>query len=178
MIILTNDPSIGGWGWAVIKLSSMGTEIIESGCIKTESEAKKRRIRKSDDLIRRLDEINHTLLEVIEKHKVEWFLCEAPHGSQNAAGAKMIGAVTGVMSALAASLEIPVEWYSEGDAKKHLLNKRSASKQETIDCIIKEYGDGWVTNVKYKDEAVADALAVYHVGRESPALRYAANQNE
>ena len=45
--ILTNDPSLTAWGWVVLR----GNAIVEAGCIKTESQAKKRRIRKGDDRI-------------------------------------------------------------------------------------------------------------------------------
>jgi Holliday junction resolvasome RuvABC endonuclease subunit len=60
-------------------------------------------------------------------------------------------------------MKIPVEWYSEMDAKKYLVGKRSATKQDTINAIEQEYGDKWVTGTKYIDEAVADAIAIYHV---------------
>ena len=173
MRILTNDPSIAAWGWAVIEYQSGQASILDSGCIKTESEHKKRRIRKSDDTARRLEIISQELLRVTKKYKVEWVVSEAPHGSQSASAAIMIGAVAGLMVAFCVTLGLPLEWYSEGDAKKHLLNKRSATKNETVDCIIKVYGKKWSTGIKYKDEAVADALAVFHVAEAtSPALKH------
>ena len=48
--ILTNDPSMTAWGWAV--LSGSG-KVYKTGCIKTSPEQKKRRIRKGDDTVRR-----------------------------------------------------------------------------------------------------------------------------
>lgn len=177
MKILTNDPSITAWGWAVIHMEKGRLRILDTGCIKTESEATKRRIRKSDDLTRRLEEISKELVRIHEKHGIDWILSEAPHGSQSAVAAKMIGAVAGILSSFATVLELPVEWYSEHDAKKHLLGKRSATKKEIINAIVDIYGDQWRLDIKYKDEAVADALAVFHVGRESSqALIYALNQ--
>jgi hypothetical protein len=42
-----------------------------------------------------------------------------------------------------------------------------------MDCIISIYGDTWYRDTKYKDEAVADALAVFHVAEAtSPALKH------
>jgi Holliday junction resolvasome RuvABC endonuclease subunit len=69
------------------------------------------------------------------------------------------------------TLEIPVEWYSEMDSKKFVLGKKAAVKSEMIEAIKKLYDVPW-KNIKYHDEAVADAIAVYHtaVGL-SPTLK-------
>jgi len=159
LIILTNDPSITGWGYAVLDSKD---NILASDCIKTAPLHKKRRTRKGDDTVRRVSEINHRLLRVIRHYKVSYILTELPHGSQNASAAVMIGIVTGIVQTLSDALEIGVEWYSEMDAKKCLLGKNSATKKETIDAIDKVYDVKW-KGVKYKDEAVADALAVHYV---------------
>ena len=157
LTILTNDPSFTGWGWAIIR----NDVVINIGCIKTAPENKKKRIRKSDDTIRRIQEINTILLRVIRKYHVNYILSEAPHGSQSAVAAVMIGVVTGVAQTISDALEIPIEWYSEEDSKKCVLGKRSATKKEMIEAIDKIYIVPWF-NVGYKDEAVADAMAIYH----------------
>ena len=164
--VLANDPSLTGWGYAIIEPPN---NIIEVGCIKTGAENKKRRIRKGDDTIRRVSEINHELLKVIRHHKINYILSELPHGSQNASAATMVGIVSGIAQTIADTLNLPIDWYSEGDAKKHLLNKRSATKQETIDAIKSLYHVPWF-GIKYKDEAVADALAIYHVALSESSL--------
>lgn len=158
MRIFTNDPSFTAWGWAVVE----GNKIIACGCIKTESEHKKRRIRKGDDTTRRITEINLQLLKIMKTHKVDFLLAELPHGSQNASAAQMIGAVVGILCSMSVCLDIGIEWFSEMDAKKNLFNKKSATKQETIDAIDALYDVPWF-NTKYKDEAVADALAIHAV---------------
>lgn len=167
LTVLTNDPSFTAWGYAIIKDS----KIIESGCIKTAPENKKSRIRKSDDTVRRISEINKILLELIRRHGVDFILSEAPHGSQNASAAVMIGIVAGMIQTISDTLEIPVEWYSEMDSKKFVLGKKAAVKSEMIEAIKKLYDVPW-KNIKYHDEAVADAIAVYHtaVGL-SPTLK-------
>jgi len=177
MRVLTNDPSMTAWGWAVVSLSEDQTIVLKTGCIKTESEYKKRRIRKSDDRVRRLGLLTHELDTIIRDFGVEWLLTETPHGSQSASAALMIGAVLGVIATLATCHRLPIEWYSENDAKKHLAGTGTLSKANTIKLISEEYGRDWITHTKYIDEAVADALAVFHVGRmTSPALTFAANQ--
>jgi len=161
LTILTNDPSFRAWGYAVLDTEG---QIFEAGCIKTEPEQKKRRIRKGDDTVRRISEINKTLLEIIRRYNVNYILSELPHGSQNASAAAMIGGVTAVMQTLSDSLGIAIEWYSEADAKKCLSGQRSMTKQATIDCINEYYRVPW-TGKKYKDEAIADALAIYDVAK-------------
>jgi len=169
MTILACDPSLTAWGWVVINLKG---KIIDAGCIKTAPSSKKLRIRKGDDRCRRVSEINQKLLPIIEKYNVRFILSEQPHGSQSAIAAVMIGICLGVVQTLADSLRIGIEWYSEGDCKKCLLGKRSATKEETIQAIKKYYPDMIFTGTKYVDEAVADAMAVYYYGvKNSNILR-------
>ena len=165
-MILTNDPSLTAWGYAVINSDGI---VRDAGCIKTSSESKARRIRKGDDRVRRISEINHILLLKIRDWGVGYILSELPHGSQTASAAVMIGITAGIAQTLADSFKLGIEWYSEGDAKKHLLNKRSATKQEVINAISEHYDIPW-TGVKYKDEAIADAMAIYHVAQDQSSM--------
>ena len=166
--ILTNDPSMTAWGWAIL---NKGGVVLATGCIRTAPEQKKRRIRKSDDTSRRASDIIHKLHELILTFDVKYILSESPHGSQNASAAVMIGMVTGIVQTMADVLAIGIEWYSEGDSKKALLGKLSATKQETIDAIKNIYPEiTW--GFKYSDEAIADALSVYHCALQySPTLK-------
>lgn len=167
--ILTNDPSFTAWGWVI--LSGDGT-IFKTGCIKTASEQKKRRIRVSDDRIRRTMEITQYLLKLIKDHNITFILSEAPHGSQNASAAVMIGIVTGILVGISETLSIPMEWYSEQDSKKAVLGKKAATKEDMIEAIDRLYEMDW-TGTKYIDEAVADALAVHYVATlQSPTLKF------
>jgi len=166
--ILACDPSFTGWGYAVMR----GDAVHESGCIRTIPEAKKRRIREGDDRVRRTSEIIQVLLTLIKSHNIALIVSELPHGSQNAKAAIMMGVVVGIVQTLSDTLKIPVEWYSENDAKKALLGKISAAKQEVINAIDQEYQVDW-TNTKYIDEALADSIAIYHVAKkQSPLIKY------
>jgi Holliday junction resolvasome RuvABC endonuclease subunit len=165
--ILACDPSSTAWGWAVIQNHTR----IDSGCIKTKTEAKKRRIRQTDDFSRRVNEIATALLKIIEEHKIEFILTEIPHGSQTYKGALMIGMVIGVIQTTSVWSGIPVEEYSEGDAKKALLGRISASKAEVI-AAVEETFEVRLMGPKYVREAVADALAIYNVAHmTSPTLQ-------
>ena len=81
----------------------------------------------------------------------------------------MIGIVTGVVQTLSDALELGVEWYSEMDAKKCLLGKNSATKREVIAAIDNIYDVDW-KGIKYKDEAVADSLAVHNVAKTQSSI--------
>jgi Holliday junction resolvasome RuvABC endonuclease subunit len=176
MRVLTNDPSITAWGWAVVEFKNAIPSVLDSGCIKTSSEATKRRIRKSDDRVRRFEIISRELQNIHKEYNLAWVLSELPHGSQSASAAVMIGATAGILTAFGVCNELPIEWFSEGDAKKHLLGKRNAAKLEIINAIKNVYGESWYTDTKYIDEAVADALAIFHAGKDlSPALKHSYN---
>jgi len=166
--ILACDPSFTAWGYAVLR----NKDILEHGCIKTKTEGKKRRIRKSDETSQRISELVNRLKDVIEMHGVNYIVSEAPHGSQSAVAAVMMGAVVGLLQSMAICLDIPIEWYSEGDAKKAVLGKISASKEEMIKAINKRYDVEW-TKVGYRNEAVADALAIHYVAcQQSPTIKF------
>jgi Holliday junction resolvasome RuvABC endonuclease subunit len=166
--ILANDPSICAWGYSVLDQNG---NVLDFGCIKTESGGKKMRIRKSDDRTRRVHEINERLLSMIKKYNVEYMVSELPHGSQNASAAVMIGACIGIMQTLSDTLQIGLEWFSENDSKKCALGKSTAEKKEMIEAMSKIYDIKW-TGTKYIDEAVADSLAIHYVAsKDSPALK-------
>lgn len=166
MNILTNDPSFTAWGWAIV--DEVGN-VVDSGCIKTAPETKKKRIRKSDDRINRMEWIIDILYNLIDEYNVEFILFEAVHGSQNAQAAIMMGAVTGIIVTIAKSRDIPFESYSEQDAKKTLLGKKAATKEDIIEAIDRIYEVDW-TRIKYIDEAVADALAIHNVATKQSQL--------
>lgn len=173
MKILANDPSFTAWGWAVIDTEK--DKIVEVGCIKTAPEHKKRRIRAGDDKVRRTTEIAQAILAILDKHDIELILSELPHGSQNANAAVMMGVVMGVLVGISESSHIAIEYYSEQDAKKALLGRKSATKDATVKAIEQLYNVPWSwKGVKYHDEAVADAIAIYHVAKgQSTIIKWA-----
>ncbi len=118
-----------------------------------------------------MSEINTELLGIINNWGVNYIISELPHGSQSASAAVMIGICTGVMQTIADALKLGIEWYSEADAKKAIINRRSASKQDIINAITDTYKVPWAS-AKFKNEAIADAMAVYHCARQqSPVLK-------
>jgi len=165
--VLACDPSFTAWGWVVLQNHT----VIDSGCIKTSPEAKKRRIRQGDDRVRRTSEIIVSLMEIIGEHKISFIVSELPHGSQNAKAAIMMGVVVGILQAISELWDIPIEWYSENDAKKALLGRISSSKAQVIEAINQAF-ETTLVGPKYVQEAVADSLAIYNVATlQSPTLK-------
>ena len=66
-------------------------------------------------------------------------------------------------------MDIGVEWYSEADAKKCVSGKRSVGKDEMVQIISKLYNVPW-KGVKWHDQGVADALAVFHAARQQSSV--------
>lgn len=169
-VIIAFDPSITAWGWAAVNIVT--GEVIGAGCIKTSSESKQRRIRKGDDRVRRVAEINEDILRLHQTYDIQLIVTEQPHGSQSAVAAVMIGIVIGMIQTFSQCMGIPVEYYSEGDSKNTLLKKRSATKDEMKEAISKHYKIPW-TGVGFRDEAIADAMAVFHCAtKTSSTVQY------
>lgn len=172
--VLTNDPSLTAWGWAVINENGI---VLEAGCIKTESQTTKMRIRAGDDRTRRIGQILNVLVPVIREHKIDYILSELPHGSQNYNAAVMVGMVPGIIETLSACFDVAVEWFSESDSKKCILGRGEFSKQDMVKAIHKVFPEYAFSGIKYKDEAIADALAIYHTAsKNSSTLKIFKNQ--
>jgi Holliday junction resolvasome RuvABC endonuclease subunit len=154
--ILTNDPSVTAWGYAVLDL--YGT-VYAARAIKTHP-GEARRIYNDDR--RRYTEIISELLDVIKTHNVSYILAEAPHGSQNATAAKMVGFTSGAIVTMSLSLGLPLEQFSEHDVKMGLFGKKNVEKSEMEDFIYPQYPTIVKPRYKWISEAVADSIGVYH----------------
>ncbi len=165
--ILTNDPSITAWGWAVVTPNG---RVIKVGCIRTKPSGKVLRIRKGDDRVRRITEITSALRKVIKKHKIKFIVSELSHGSQSSVAAVALGVSTAILQTIGDCLKIPVEWFSEADAKKAVAGKRSVAKDEMVTIINNLYDDVPWKGVKWKDQGIADALAVFHVAEQQSSI--------
>ena len=172
--VLTNDPSTRGWGMAVIDFDG---NVLAVECIKTGKQNKVRRIRKGDDDMRRVSEINQVIKRLIEDYNVIHLLSELPHGSQNAGAAKSIGMVAAMMQTWADSKNLSIDWFSENDVKKYLFGRSSVTKQEMINKI-KTIRDVPWTDTQYKDEGIADAIGIYEFALVSSSTVKILNNQE
>lgn len=172
--IMACDPSLTAFGIVVLR----NNLVIDHGVVATKPEAKKRKIREGDDMVRRTRELLQALVRVINKHNVTYIVTELPHGSQNSRGAIMIGIVMGIMESMNTLRNIPVEYYSEADAKKAVVGRISATKKQIIEAVDELYEVKWQYKpsgkpLEYYNEAVADALAIYYCAEcSSPTLKF------
>lgn len=161
--VLTNDPSMVAWGWAILNIDGV---VVDCGAIKTTPSPKKLNVRKGDDRIRRIKELNLELMRIMDKYQPSLILSEQPHGSQSASAALMIGITAGVMQTISDTYHTPIEWYMESEAKKAVSGKRSVGKDEMVVIIQGRYAasfqQNWWKQTKWENQAIADALAVYY----------------
>lgn len=160
--VLTLDPSLTAFGYAIVD----GYQVIESGCIKTKPSNKVLKIRKGDDRIRRISELLNVFQILFEKYPIKYIVSEQPHGSQSASAATSLGMMLGIVQTMAVFMNVNVEWYSENESKRCILYKNEATKQEMVDAVRAKQYTGWFREGNGKkaiNEAVADAIAVYHV---------------
>jgi Holliday junction resolvasome RuvABC endonuclease subunit len=166
--VLCLDPSLTAFGWVVVK----DDEVLGKGCIKTKPSSKKLNIRMGDDRVRRISEINHVLLDAVKKHNVAYIVSEQPHGSQSSSAAVTLGISLALITTMANTLEIGLEWYSEAESKQCALGRTEATKQEMVDRM-KELYDGWFQDKDGKkavNEAVADSLAIHYVAKKNSSI--------
>ncbi len=166
--ILTNDPSMTAWGWTI--LDKFGS-VCASGAIKTKPTEKKLRIRVGDDNIRRITEVNVELLRIIKKYNPSLILGELPSGgSQSSIAATMLAYATAILQSIAVTSDIPIEWFSEGDCKMAVCGRRSIEKGAMVTLMRDKNPTMPFLNVKWRDEAVADSLAVYWAAKKQSSI--------
>lgn len=162
-LLLSLDPSKTCTGYVVYDPDE--NEILESGIFKVEPEDHKR---KTDQYVEEADLYTHFLLDVFLKWGFNHIVTEYPHGSQSATASRALSMVNSIISAFSHLIlyKKPIT-YLESDAKQGYFGKRDVSKEETREAMHKEYPDykpalrgGDV--VKYKDEAICDALLILH----------------
>lgn len=146
------------------------------GCIETKPSKKKVNLRAGDDLVRRVVEIHTVLHEILKRCRIDLIVAELPHGSQNHKGAIMIGTVVGILQTLANFKGIPLEWYSEKDAKTAAGLTDGSSKQMVMDKMAKRFGLRYeykTNKERRQQEAMADAMLIYHAALvHSPFLAH------
>lgn len=176
--VLAVDPSLTAFGWAVVPVKTP-TIVYLSGCIKTKSSDKKLKIRKGDQRIARVQIINKNLLDLIREIDIVLIVAEQPHGSQSAGAAVSLGLMIGILQTLSDSFDLPIEWYSEHEAKKFNLQNHKVTKLEMIEAMSSIFSNWHLPGYGNKaiNEAVADSLAVYNTALfYSPLLKYLKNE--
>jgi Holliday junction resolvasome RuvABC endonuclease subunit len=158
-MILALDPSISATGWVIY--DPIEKTILTVGAYKQRPEAG---VSKTQVKINHQRNYAEWLLGVVNQFSVTKIVCEFPHGSQSSAAAWALSMVTSVVSTVAITKEIPVKFYLESQVKKFLLDKaKRVTKSEITNYVLAIFPEiSYIPdmNVKYKREAISDALAV------------------
>jgi len=147
MIIAGIDPGTARIGYGIIKKSSNKLEMIEYGCIKTESKF---------STAERLDQLDQQLTQLIKKYKPDKMAVEDIFFFKNVKTAVKVSQARGVILMRGARMKIPVAEYTPLQVKQAVTSYGRAEKSQ-VQKMVK-----LLLNLKEipKPDDAADALAV------------------
>lgn len=162
-LLLSLDPSKTCTGYVVYDPDE--NKIVDSGTYAIEPEKHKR---KTDQYVEEAGLYTNFLLDLFLKWGFNYIITEYPHGSQSATASRALSMVNSIISAFSHLIlfKAPIT-YLESDAKIGYFDRSQVSKEETREAMHKEYPDYKPAKrgskvVKYKDEAISDALLILH----------------
>lgn len=121
MKILGVDPAISTTGYALIEFKNKNIEILDFGCIRTDSKAA---------FPLRLKEIYDDISKLIEQHQPHAFAIEEVIYSQNIQIALKMGQARGVSLLAAVNFLVPTYEYSPREVKLAVTGNGAANKQQ------------------------------------------------
>lgn len=175
MMIVGIDTGLANCGFAVLDFADPASpRLVRVGCIQTTKETKKRNVLASSDNIRRGRELYRALSPVISGAGI---LCvESISWPRNASAVGKMGLAWGVVAALAEEHGLAVAAASPQEIKKHMTNRKTASKAEiktavasifpSIDAELRRAGVP-----PSRHEHPVDAVAAVLTCRESDVVR-------
>lgn len=131
----------------------------------TEKTNKKHKVLSADDNHRCSTELAREVEYAIKTYKPVLICAEAQQGSKNSHAAQLQGMAWGVVSAVAALLEVPVLQATPGAVKKAVCGRKDASKEDIEHAVIKRFPEteemvGTEVSPNSLAEHVFDAIAV------------------
>ena len=172
-----------------------GLVIVEDGdiamaeCFMTQKGASRKKIRKSDDDVRRCQEIFRWLLRVRSDHDeagkpIQGIVAELPvSGGQSARAVGAMARAQALVAAFAEASCLPTEWVSPDDLKKAAVGRRDASKKQIQNAVLRRWNKSRDLNRASRDaesrwEHVADAAASYIAVEHGDLVRALAQQQD
>lgn len=156
-MLLSLDVGFRNTGWVVFD----NKKPVACGCIQTEK-SKHKLARNADDNARRSAEIARHLKNIILEYNVKGIVGELPSGgAQSAKAMAQMALATGVVSAVASVLELPVSWTTPNSVKLATTGKRSAEKVEVMEAVKKRYEYFEFPKQVGVFEHIADACGAY-----------------
>jgi len=165
------DCGLTGMGYAV----AMDGKLVISGALRTESSAKKRKLRVADDDLQRVQFLVRGLNELLTQYAPAAVFVEMPTaGAKGARANRGMGLSTGLLVAVLEMHAMPTSYLIPSDVRKILCGKASAGKDEAAEVAIKHYGGPW-PEVKAEREHAVDAAAVLLASVNDPLYRMASH---
>ena len=157
-MLLSLDIGFRFTGWSVFNKNM----IIAYGCITTKK-SKLKSARTADDDARCCAEIANQLTVIIKEYKVKAVIGEMPHGgAQSARPNRTMALASGVTSAVAAVLNLPVSWTTPLQVKLAATGRNKADKEDVIKGIKEKFK---YFKFEYSDETefehIADSIGAY-----------------
>jgi len=158
-MVLTLDPSLRAFGWAIVS----NGKYVAGGCVKTK---KKKGLIVDSDYIS-LRELIEALMDLNKKYKITEVYYEVPGGSKGFRCAQTLAAVRGAVLSFCLNNALPHNEVRVIDLRKELVGNKDASKDEILACVLKKIPTFSVKGLKDDEKyAISDALAVYLGGKE------------
>lgn len=157
MTILSLDPSLRAFGWAIIKDS----EFVDGGCIETSQVSDSTQ---GDSDTAALDKLSQELKKIIDTYEIDLVIFEASGGSKSSRAIQSLAFVKGLVISACIFSNIKYKTISAKAVKKALIGKSDASKDEILEEVRKKFNlfDKKTSKLsKFKVYAIADASATY-----------------
>ena len=168
MIILTCDPSLTAFGWAVVEYdpASGYINLLDGGCIETKAVNKttQPKVLKTEWDNHRALEIADVLVKKTVQYMVTDIIFENSAGSKSALAISALALVKGVILGIVATTGLPVKFVNPKAIKKKVGGASSTSKTLVMGIVstkIPKFITLATGMTKAKREAISDALAVF-----------------
>jgi Holliday junction resolvasome RuvABC endonuclease subunit len=171
-VILGLDPSLTGFGWAVV---DGDRRVLDCGVISTKPQHKKRGIRVMDSQCQRSDVILSVLDSVRQKHpgEIRCVVAEGPAGSKSVKAACALERAAATWQTWAYMHEMPRVMVTSGDIKR--ITSHAAATKEDVETAVWD----WVAELDTyhvppsKREHVFDAIGAVIAAWDSDVVRMA-----
>lgn len=168
--VMAIDPSLRATGVALGHTEGDKVTIESIHLIETEK-TKHKQTRKNSDDLRCAREILDEVRRHHQAHAPLVTFVEVPQGAQSARASWALG----IMLGLIASLPLPVVELTPTEVKKGATGSKTASKDAMLEHATSLHPDlAWLTKggrLLNKNEHLADAVLIMHVGAQSTAFR-------
>lgn len=154
--ILSFDPSLNGYGWAVF----INKKLIDCGCIKT---TKKSNIRAGESDTSRLTEIATKINELVKQYKPDLLIFEDPAGSKSSRAIQALSLVKGLTIGIAVAYSASLVSLRAKEAKLLICNDSNATKDQILEKVLvlqsnfKSLTDKFT---KFETFAASDAVSI------------------